>query len=133
MEKFCFLNFRFWLFFQPLLQNVFDSMSVRLSRSKIRFFGRNSKSGLLIWFSLLINMFFCLTVDKCFRIVTFYWTLLFSGSSPPPPIIVNFDTMLTLPFIAKIKIATHIFFFAKKYSLGLSYIFLWNLSMEMFI
>ena len=45
--------FRFWLFLQLLRQNLIDSTSLNLSRSKILFFRQKSSSGLLIWFSLL--------------------------------------------------------------------------------
>ena len=51
-KNFALKFFRFWLFLQLLLQNLIDSTSLRLSRSKIRFFRRNSRSGLLIWLFL---------------------------------------------------------------------------------
>ena len=54
-KNFAFLSFRFWFFLQLLLQTFFDSGVLSQSRSKIQFFGQNSRSGLLIWFTLVVQ------------------------------------------------------------------------------
>ena len=50
MEKLCFIKFQIFIVFPTFASNFFDSTTLRLKKNR-----RNSRSGLLIWFTLLFR------------------------------------------------------------------------------
>ena len=67
-EKIALRSFRFWLLLQLLLKNFFDSTSLSLSRSKIKFYFFGEVDLLFNCFYYFLRAYFCVTNIFCIRL-----------------------------------------------------------------